>query len=99
MLIESYSWDTTISHTSIQDKPDNLSSTHPHLNLFLNSVHKYTDIYVGIELLALKGVMVLDRGATPYPFLYLSFLNCVHKYTDVYDAVGMLGLVKGQFVL
>ena len=53
---------------------------HIHLKLLLNCVHKYTDIYKGIGLLALNG---------PY-----THLNCVHKYKDIYDGISLLALKK-----
>ena len=45
--------DTTLSYMSIQGKPDKFSDKPSHLHLFLNSVHKYTDIYDNISLVAL----------------------------------------------
>ena len=53
--------DATLSYISIHGKPDNFSGNH--INLFLKSVHNYTDIYDGIYTSwPLKGAVVLERG-------------------------------------
>ena len=38
-----------------------------HIHLLLNCVHKYTDIYHVIDLLALQVVVVVDKASTTYP--------------------------------
>ena len=67
---ESSKRDTILSHTSILGKLENLSSNHIHP--FLNSFHKYTDIYNYIGMLVLKGVMVFEMGLNPYLWVYKS---------------------------
>ena len=48
------------------------------------------DIYDGIGLLALKGVMFFRGGSTPI-HLHL-ILNCVQNYMGIYDGILMLAL-------
>ena len=52
---------------------------HNHFYLFLTHVHKYADIYDGIGMLALKGVVVVE-GVLFHIYLQL-FLNWIQKYT------------------
>ena len=80
---------------SIQGKPDNLSGTHIHLHAFLNSFHKYIDIYDGTGLLVVKWLVVLDRGDLLHIHLNIHlcihlFQSCVHKYTGIYDGIDFL---------
>ena len=58
---ESIQREIPLNYTSIKGKPDNLSGNHLHLNLFLNSVNKYRDIYDSIHLLALNGVVEFQK--------------------------------------
>ena len=62
-----------------------------HLNLLLHYFHKYTYIYNVIGLLALKEVVVFERG---FLFHIHLLLNCVLKYLEIYDGIGML-VLKG----
>ena len=39
-----------------------------YIHLVLDCVHKDTDIYDGMDLMALKRVDVVERGSTPYPY-------------------------------
>ena len=66
-----------------------------HMHFLLNSVPKYTDNYYIIGLLALKGVLVVERGSIPYIHLYM---KCVHKYTGIYGGIG-LRVLKGVLVV
>ena len=59
------------------------------LHLLLSSVHKYTNIYDGIVLFALKRVVVVDRGSIPYPFLWIVFTN-----TGIDDGTVLLALKR-----
>ena len=47
---------------------------HIHLCVYLlmNGIQRYTDIYGGISLLTFYVVVVVERGSSPYPFLYPS---------------------------
>ena len=70
---------------SIQGKPDNLIGNH--INFFMNCVHKYTDIYDGTGLLALKGVVVVQRWVL---FISISFW-IVFTNTDMHDEYRLVG--------
>ena len=50
-----------------------------HLHLLLDCVHKYTDIYNDIGLLALKSVMVVERDLLHIHLHIQLLLNCIHK--------------------
>ena len=58
-----------------------------HVNILLNCVYKYTDIYDGIDVLALKGDSCVYDGGLLCTHL---LKNCVQKYMDIYDCIGML---------
>ena len=51
---------------SLPNETPLLASNYICLHFFLNSVHKYTQIYDSTCLLALKGVVVIERMSTAY---------------------------------
>ena len=57
----------------------------------MKGVHKYTDIYDGIGLLAIKVVVMVERGVYSIS-IYISFSYWnVLKITDVYVFIGCIG--------
>ena len=52
----------------------------------MNIVHKYTDIYNGIDLLVLKGI----EGGLVH--IHLHLLSHIYIYRDIYDVIGLLAL-------
>ena len=54
---------------------------------------QYTDIYDGIGMLALNGVVVFEMVGVLHNHLCIHILmNCVHKYTNIYHGIGLLAL-------